>query len=560
MPKKRSFFIFFLILTLLFTYTALFPAAAARSLQISSIDPDMPVSVGVLYGSSAVCGANAYSSTGFNIGYYDSGNNFVNVYTTAERFISAAKDRTLWVSGNVVSDIPNSGTKVGAYHIELIADYPDQQSAEKRLEEVKAAGLPSPFLAYVNGAFRIRIDEFSTAQYAQQSADSFSKKLGGAPVQIVGESANTISFLNMNENGKLLFEFDVNGKWPSAKPIQVQGQQALIKNGTTFYRGVFTYMRVNDNVTLINTVDMQDYLKGVVPSEMPVSWPLEALKAQAVCARTYAYNNIGRHASSGFDVCNSTHCQVYGGTKNEKESSNRAIDETKSVVLTYAGLLAEAYFHSSSGGYTESAQNVWGSTSYPYLTAVPSPYEDLEQATYGTWSAVVTLDELTQYFRQKGYDIDKLVSFYVENRTHPGGNVCKVTGVDVSGKTFSIEQCDKIRIALSKYVKSPNFEILNNSSLHVNNNTQKLVLGAGDIYAIGKDGVKKIQNISNLTVATKDGNLKLGSGDGSLVIRGRGWGHNVGMSQYGAKGMAENGFTYEQILSYYFPGTQLSNG
>lgn len=124
----------------------------------------------------------------------------------------------------------------------------------------------------------------------------------------------------------------------------------------------------------VNAVAGEDYLRGVVPHEMPAGWPLEALKAQAVAARTYAAANRGRHAAAGFDLCAGVHCQVYGGRAVEHERTDRAVAATAGLILTYGGTPINAVFHAHAGGHTDSSQEIWG-WSAPYLPGVSTTGE-----------------------------------------------------------------------------------------------------------------------------------------------------------------------------------------
>ena len=123
-------------------------------------------------------------------------------------------------------------------------------------------------------------------------------------------------------------------------------------------------------VTLVNVVSMEDYLQGVVPCEIVPSWKIDAIKAQAVAARTYAMFHKNGYRSSGYDVTDDTRSQVYQGAGAETEATNRAVRETAGEIVTYGGKPIDAVFHSSGGGYTENCENVWGS-SIPYLKGVP---------------------------------------------------------------------------------------------------------------------------------------------------------------------------------------------
>ena len=302
---------------------------------------------------------------------------------------------------------------------------------------------------------------------------------------------------------------------------------------------------------------MQDYVAGILPNEMSASWPLEALRAQAICARGYAVTNFNRHASSGFNLCATDDCQVYRGRTNVNDRVQQAADSTAGMVATYKGTPISTVFHSSSGGYTESNSNVWGSAALEYYTPVKDIY-----TTTNPWTVTVTNAELTEYLQGKNYKIGNIVDFYVSEFTEPAGNVYSVTFVDDTGGKLVIKKCDSVRIALSKYVKSPRFTVTSGSgaSMYINDASGRVTDTAG-LAVITADGVQQLPS-SIQNVAIIDGSSSVtspkGKSDGTYTITGTGWGHNVGMSQYGAKAMAEQGFSGEDIIRFYYTGTEVT--
>lgn len=156
--------------------------------------------------------------------------------------------------------------------------------------------------------------------------------------------------------------------------VMPQGRDPVTWFRGNRYRGGFEYTVSGGGLQVVNVVDLEDYVKGVLPSEMPGNWELEALKAQAVCARTFACLTTKHLSAYGFDVCSSTDCQAYSGIGEATSATDRAVEETEGECLYYDGELAQAYYHSSDGGATEDAENVWG-TDVPYLRGKEDPYE-----------------------------------------------------------------------------------------------------------------------------------------------------------------------------------------
>lgn len=339
------------------------------------------------------------------------------------------------------------------------------------------------------------------------------------------------------------------------------------------YRGDFVYTRSGNAVTVVNYVGLEDYIKGVVPYEMSASWPKEALKAQAVCARSYADGQMDRHKSQGFDVCNTTHCQVYRGANSATTNSDEAVDETQGQYLYENGKKVVGYFFSSDGGATESSVNVWGGN-YTYLTGKVDPYEDTAKASNGVWSVTLTASEVQSKLKSAGYSIGTIQSIQVTKRTAVG-NVNELTITDTSGAKVVLTK-DKCRTALG--LNSIRYTVNNLGSTQASGSTGNAgglyingtQVADGSLYAVSGDGtVSAIGSANGKTALTGSGTQTISVSSGSssttgtadpvatgtsYTFSGTGWGHGVGMSQYGAKAMAEQGYTYDKILQFYFTG------
>ena len=331
------------------------------------------------------------------------------------------------------------------------------------------------------------------------------------------------------------------------------GADLLFVNGKR-YRGTMEFRRYSDSdLTLINTLGIEPYLYGVVPSEIGALSPEEAIKAQAVAARTYTLKNIGRFSKWGFDLADTVESQVYSGYEGEKVQTNLAIDATRGQKALYNGQLASLFYFSSSGGVTEDNVNVWG-TPLPYLKSVEDPYEAKNSYNY-YWQKVLTADDVARYLAAAGINLGAIQSIsIVDLSTAKRVTRLRVTGT-AGSTTFSREACRTI------------FELP----------SQMYTLGGTETLSVmGADGTVAAMNPGGLAVVSADGTTRIATGiaavavggDGSLsytgtassglfVLTGLGWGHGVGMSQEGAKGYARNGYTYDQILQHYFPGITL---
>lgn len=303
----------------------------------------------------------------------------------------------------------------------------------------------------------------------------------------------------------VLYTHSDAGKNLAVRPVSDSGKAVTWFKNNTYY-GDFEYFRCNgeSKLTVIGVLPLEDYVKGVVPYEMPASWSLDALKAQAVCARTYLAANVNSWSKYGFDVTNDQRSQAYGGLKNATANSNAAVEQTEGEYLTYKGRLCSALYSSSSGGGTEDNENVNGNNYHPYLKGVIDPFEESVSSInyYSSWTKTLTPEQLGS--RVGLGEIVKAEPTYSDTN-----NCIKLVLTDVDGKTATVQR-DACRTRLGM------------NSIH---------------YTVTRDS------------------------SGNFVFTGGGLGHNVGMSQYGAYAMAKNyGLNYRQILRFYFTGVNISAG
>lgn len=174
-----------------------------------------------------------------------------------------------------------------------------------------------------------------------------------------------------------------------------------------WYRGYFIIYNKNGLLTVINNVDIENYIKGVVPSEMPSGWNYEAHKAQAVAARSYALANLGKRASSGYDLKDTPEDQAYGGASAESERTTRAVTETGGIVLIYNLKIIPAYYSASAGGQTSSSADVW-TRNLPYLQSVPSFDENIKRNGHGVGMSQHGANNLAK----KGYNAYQILQYF----------------------------------------------------------------------------------------------------------------------------------------------------
>ena len=388
--------------------------------------------------------------------------------------------------------------------------------------------------------------------------------LGVSDATVVGTSANGIT-VTETKPGNILFQFDSGGSEIFAvRP----GQDDSTKTVTWFkgfrYYGDFLYERVSGGgLTVINRLSMDDYIKGVLPYEMSASWPLEALKAQAVSARSYTLTIGSKHSQYHFDVCSTTDCQVYKGLNSADENSDRAVDETSGICVWYQGEIAQTYYYSANGGASEDVENVWGSTNLPYLKGVADPYEGTLAGSIPNynWSYNFTKEELTSKLRAKGQNCGNIVSLRVTATTGMG-NIAAIEFMDNTGKTFTYAK-EKARTILG--LPSMRFQISggggnSGGSIFVDNGATLSSLNG--VYVIdGKGEISQLSGLSSLQAISSAGVAALipgvsGNPD-TFTVTGSGNGHHVGMSQWGAYAMAKQGYTYRDILTFYYTGIDL---
>jgi len=348
------------------------------------------------------------------------------------------------------------------------------------------------------------------------------------------------------------------------RPLRVEAVSGLdtamaIEN--TRHRGTFEFNLNQDNKFIVLSImHIDDYIKAVVPREMSSAWPIEALKAQAVVARTYAYVNRGKHAAEGFDICtHSTHCQAYGGVHCETESTNRAVDETKGTVLFYNGRPALAYYYSDSGGHTENVEHVWSSP-IPYLVGIPDPYGVSAGSTQASWQIELTQQELQNIVKHNGGDAGTILSLRVSDK-YPSGRIKELLIHGTSGNVTYTKQQPRMFNGTSALfaLKSTMYTVDIKAVPVVAASAQgKVTLpSVQNAYVATASGVQQLPVAAQFSLRSQSGLSTISAVPTSFVFNGSGWGHGVGMSQWGAKGMAELGHSHTEILLHYYRDIQI---
>lgn len=205
----------------------------------------------------------------------------------------------------------------------------------------------------------------------------------------------------------------LNGKYYqiySDNIVLKPAQGGFVNAKRKWYRGHLVIQNKGNKLTVINDVGLEDYIKGVVPSEMPSSWELEALKAQAIAARSYALANLGKRASLGFDLKDTPEDQAYGGASAETVKTNSAVEQTSKLVLTYNYKVVSAYYSASAGGQTISAKDVWGAD-VPYIRSVPSYDGNVKKNGHGVGMSQHGANNLAK----DGYNAYQILQYFYKN-------------------------------------------------------------------------------------------------------------------------------------------------
>lgn len=298
------------------------------------------------------------------------------------------------------------------------------------------------------------------------------------------------------------------GGWQGNQIVIEPSGDGFVYIGDRWYRGNTVLVPTSGGLTVINQVDLEEYLYSVLGAEMSPSWPQEALKAQAVAARTYALYQRQKRGNSLYDLGNDTYWQVYQGVEKEANTTHAAVQATAGQVLVYNGQPIEAVFHSSSGGHTENVEDVWMEPR-PYLRGVPD--HDAGSPVY-QWTETFTRSQLSSRISGVG----NVLSMRPQ-RTSPHGRIQSMLIVgDAGQRTIDGEE---LRQALN--LRSARFVVVPQGGPSASKNT--------------------VSNIPS-----------------GFTIQGRGFGHGIGLSQWGAYNLASQGVNYQQIVLHYYQNANLA--
>ncbi len=421
-----------------------------------------------------------------------------------------------------------------------------------------------------------------------ESSSSFSA--GKGSFNISGASGEKFSFksaikISAGSGGTI-----VAGSKTMKLPVTIKSQSMIQWNGRP-YRGYMRLVQDGRGFAVVNVIDVEDYLKGVLKMEVNPAWPMEVLKAQAVIARTYALRNRNKHGSAGYDICATSHCQVYRGVNAEDPILTRAVDFTRGMVLKYQGTIAATFYHSDSGGHTADVSTVWSSV-IPYLMGKPEPIA--YESPYSNWQVRIPLSEIQRVLFARGVNVGNLSSIEIASVDGAG----RAEMITVSGSSGSVTlKSSQFRTFMGPdRIKSTFFRIgeavpnlkttvpQNPAPSSAAQDPDNIPLSPRDeqlLISLTKNGVFNSEELMDMLIKPQKRGYYLRvalerqsgcsnesslpkpqqppsrSSGNTVVFTGRGWGHGVGLSQWGAKSLSEAGWGFDKILQHYFPGTRL---
>lgn len=564
-------------------------------------DNGLLLRIGLQYGSGVHTSFAVRAEFGFSLGIVKKDNVYTVLYETEETHIAVCKDGNLALDNDGYYVLSSQNVVIGGYHLELPTAYSTKdeimeavQTVNQKLTDVNVrSSLIYAFPAYHSGMFYIRIGDFGSMDSANSKADIVAAAVNETPTAVI-PMTDALTVLAPDKN-LILMEFQANDGLLGAAPLQKKNTDAVIitpaKNG---YRGVFLFGNYNSGISVTNLISLEEYVAGVLPYEINRNWSYEAIKAFACIVRSYTLSNRTKHTSLGIDLCNSTDCQVYKGVGLQNEAILRAVEETRGLVITYGNEICSTVYSAVTGGCTVNVEQIWNGSTFPYLRAVETPWEDYASHPNGVWMAEVSPGDLYTYLANtKGYTQLKssIADISIVELAENSSYVYKLAITDSQGNTVTLRGTDVIRTTLGKYLNSANFvvgyrgeiPILNKYvSVITENGTQALYIDRTEnrktVQVMTANGIVETDITDGLPVLQSDGSTTLLTEEkavydiptdalqrlndptnGNFLFIGKGWGHGGGISQWGAKNMAENGAYYDEIIHAYFTDVKIRN-
>ncbi len=494
----------------------------------------------------------------------------------------------------------------GTYHLALSTGHDTYAAAVLMQQSVMDTGITA-FIAYT-GTWEVWSGQYSSEAEAETAAQAVVEL--GLTYSLVAPSSTRIGCTSDN---KLSFVFDISGAGLLVCPTS-SGHLTLNDTSSKTYRGNIEFRRYSDSdMTVVNVVSMDQYLYGVVPNEIGATAPTEALKAQAVAARTFVVKTGLKYPKYNFNVSDTVQDQVYKGVPYESSACNNAVNATSGQIILYNGAPAETFYFSCANGFTEDVRNAFGGAEIKYLKSVDSTFESPSTYMY-TWTITYSPATVKALLAAYGVNIGTITGVKINSFTK-AGRVNSMTFEGSTGsKTYTNSDC---RFKMDLYSQQFTVEIGNGdgtatlyypitaeasnsittvdavtTASKTNRSFIRTITYANLEMAIGGK-LKEIDGtnlkFANINVAPFTGHYlhdyigtagenndtvvdsffktelpysgQVGSktvvstlSEGTVRFSGKGWGHAVGMSQEGAIALGNKGYSYITILEHYYSG------
>ncbi len=579
-------------------------AAAPAAEQMNEEEPDngLLLRIGLMFGSNVTESFAIRAADGFQFGHTDKNNAFTPFYMSSDPYIAVCKNDNLSKTDNGYYVPDTKNVVIGGYHLQLQDVYTTIEAITAAVDDtnikLKNAGIYSSLIyafPYCEGGnLYVCVGDFGSGDSARAKIAAVEAALSKTPA-VINPRKDTMTVISVDRNLILFAYREGSGKLGiAARPhityqdgIETVTENPIITPAENGYLGIFLFGRYENGISVTNLIELEHYVAGVLPYEINNTWSYESQKAFACIIRSYTLANRGKHTSLGIDLCNGTDCQVYMGLKNQNETVLRAVDETRGTVITYDGKICNTFYSAVTGGSTVNVEQIWNGRAYPYLRAVETPWEDYASHPRGVWMTEVSPYNLFLYLSQnKGYKkltgsiADVRIVELAENSSY----VYKLDITDVNGNTVSLKGTDIIRTTLGRYLNSANFVVGYKGEIPILDKQPSLMTPQGikqlsvtetenkkTTQILTADGIREIDVTDGVPVIGYGGETKVLTQDtavydipedafarlnvpdnGNFLFIGKGWGHGGGISQWGAKNMAEQGACYDEIIHAYF--------
>lgn len=514
---------------------------------------------------------------------YEASGNLDELFQLDEESVSVLLDS--YFDSNFNYTAGRNKAEYGPNHVVLNDVYSSYNDAKEEADQLETRFNGDFYPQLSDDGFKIYGGNYISSNEAENLLDELSSD--GYAGKVIDTDMKNIIVYDKNNNAIFMYNNELNIFFSSFNRDE---HCEMIKIDKKPYRGMIGFKILeNSKLISINYVDLESYLYGVVPNEIAASWGKEALKAQAVAARTYAVSFLNSYSSYGYDMEDNQNSQVYMGYNSEKDSTNTAVDETSGEMIYYDNKLIQAFYHSTSGGSTENSENVW-SNSLPYAVGVDDEYSNRSGSPYTEWQKSYTKDEIIKMLRDDGHSVRDIYSIEITKVSENNRVMECIFNTDIGEIVYRKEEARLLLGLMSSWftIGNGSVSISKSEGVFYFTNQYTTVYSTGGIldsiiesednadspdlgslkgkYAITDSGTEKLSDdkisaisssgVSILEVDTVASDKVSASGS-DYNFQGRGWGHGVGMSQYGAKEMAAEGFTYDEILKHYYTGVTI---